>query len=110
MARTPLRVASYRIGPAKNTNDNVRISTAGARTPETSHVFGLQTEEDMLILRDLVSGDWIVQDYEGEATLFTMPGEGALDEVCRAATIYTAAFRDGFNQGASFTQLSGMVG
>jgi hypothetical protein len=57
------------------------------------------TNEDMVILRDPLSGNWLVEDYAGEAVLFHMPRDCSLNEVRRAAALYAAAFRSGFEQG-----------
>jgi hypothetical protein len=60
---------------------------------------GLVTDDDMAILRDPISGDWLIEDYTGEAVLFHMPRDRSLDEVKRAAAVYAAAFKSGFEQG-----------
>jgi hypothetical protein len=60
---------------------------------------GFTTDEDMVIVRDSVSGDWLVEDYAREAVLFHMPRDCSTDEVRRAAALYAAAFKSGFEQG-----------
>jgi hypothetical protein len=60
---------------------------------------GLVTDDDMVMVRDPISGDWLVEDYAGEAVLFHMPRDCSLDEVRRAAAVYAAAFKSGFEQG-----------
>jgi hypothetical protein len=57
------------------------------------------TDEDLVILRNPVSGNWLVEDYAGEGVLFHMPSECSLNEVRRAAALYAAAFKSGFEQG-----------
>jgi hypothetical protein len=47
----------------------------------------LVPDEEMLIVRDPVSGDWHVEDYAGEAVLFHMPQDCSLDEIRRAPLI-----------------------
>jgi hypothetical protein len=56
-------------------------------------------DDDMVIVRDSVSGDWLVEDYAREAVLFRMPRDCSSDEVRRAAALYVAAFKSGFEQG-----------
>ena len=60
---------------------------------------GHVTDKDMMIIRDPISSDWLVEDYAGETVLFHMPRECSLDEVRRAAALYAAAFKSGFEQG-----------
>jgi hypothetical protein len=57
------------------------------------------TDEEMVIVRDPISGDWLVEDYAGEAVLFNMPRDCSLGEVRRAADLYAVAFKSGFEQG-----------
>src|SRR5918993_2550871 len=59
----------------------------------------LVTDEEMVIMRDPISGDWLVEDYAGEAVLFHMPSECSLNEVRRAVVLYATAFTSGFEQG-----------
>jgi hypothetical protein len=59
----------------------------------------LVTDEEMVIMRDPISGDWLVEDYAGEAVLFHMPSECSLNEVRRAVALYATAFTSGFEQG-----------
>ncbi|QRM33949.1 hypothetical protein [Microvirga sp. VF16] len=61
---------------------------------EAGHV----TDEDMVIVRDPVSADWLVEDYAGEAVFFHRPWDCSLDEVKRAAAVYAAALRGGLEQ------------
>ena len=42
---------------------------------------GHVTDKDMMIIRDPISSDWLVEDYAGETVLFHMPRECSLDEV-----------------------------
>jgi hypothetical protein len=70
---------------------------------------GIITGEDMLITRDPITGDWMVEDYEGEVVLFTLPRESSLDEVRRAATIYASGFQIGFDQGRAVAQSAGFL-
>lgn len=60
---------------------------------------GHVTDKDMMIIRDPISSDWLVEDYAGETVLFHMPRECSLDEVRRVAGLYAAAFKSGFEQG-----------
>jgi hypothetical protein len=56
-------------------------------------------DDDMVIVRDPASGDWLVEDYAGEAVLFHMPSECSLNDVRRAIALYVTAFTSGFEQG-----------
>ncbi len=67
-------------------------------TNAASHV----TDENMVIVRDPISSAWLVEDYAGEAVLFHMPRDCSLDEVTRAAAVYAAAFKSGFEQARFF--------
>lgn len=90
------------IGNSANDNDipiHRTNNDARQNLPEESGEAGLVTDEAMVIVRDLVSGDWLVEDYAGEAVLFHMPRDCSLNEVRRAAAVYAAAFRSGFEQG-----------
>jgi hypothetical protein len=90
------------IGDSANNNDiPVRRTNNDARQnlPEESDEASHVTDEDIVIVRDPVSGDWLVEDYAGEAVLFHLPRDCSLDEVRRAAALYAAAFRSGFEQG-----------
>ena len=51
----------------------------------------------------------MVEDYEGEAVLFTLPRVASLDEVRRAATIYGSGFQTGFGQGRAVAQPAGFL-
>jgi hypothetical protein len=59
---------------------------------------GYVTDENMVIVRDSISSDWLVEDYASETVLFHMPRDCSLDEVRRAAAVYAAAFKSGFEQ------------
>ena len=90
------------IGTSANDNDiPIRHLNNDARQnlPVDAGEAGFVTDEDLVIVRDPVSGDWLVEDYAGEAVLFHLPRGCPLDEVRRAAALYTAAFRSGFEQG-----------
>ena len=90
------------IGDSANDNDiPVRWTNNDARQnlPGESGEAGLVTDAAMVIVRDPVSSDWLVEDYDGEAVLFHLPRDCSLDEVRRAAAVYAAAFRSGFEQG-----------
>jgi hypothetical protein len=80
--------------PVRRTNNDANQEMPGELI-ETGHM----TDEDMVIVRDPVSGDWLVEDYAGEAVLFHLPRDCSLNEVRRAAAVYAAAFRSGFEQG-----------
>jgi hypothetical protein len=90
-------------GTGDRANDNElqirHTNDANQESPGELIEAGHVTDEDLLIVRDPVSGDWPVENYAGEAVLFHMPRECSPDEVRRAATIYSAAFRSGFEQG-----------
>ena len=79
--------------PIRHTND------ASQELPGELIEAGHVTDEDMVIVRDPASGDWLVGDYAGEAVLFHMPRDCSLDEVRRAAALYAAAFKNGYEQG-----------
>ena len=103
MARTLIGRRSCVTDIRDNANDTaIPISpTTDARQTLLEELIetGLVTDEDMVIVRDPISGDWLVEDYAGEAVLFDMPRDCSLDEVRRAATLYVAAFKNGFEQG-----------
>jgi hypothetical protein len=71
---------------------------------------GFTTDEDMVIVRDSVSGDWLVEDYAREAVLFHMPRDCSSDEVRRAAALYAAAFKSGFEQGRFVARSTSSLG
>lgn len=110
MARAPIGQHSYVIGIRDSANDNeipIRHTTdAHHNLPEAEFV----TEEDMAIVRDPVSGDWLVEDYAGEAVLFHMPRDCSSDEVRRAAALYAAAFKRGFEQGGFIARSTSSLG
>ena len=78
--------------PIRHTND------ANQELPGELIEAGDVTDEDMVILRDPVSGNWLIEDYAGETVLFHMPRDCSLNEVRRAAAVYAAAFKSGFEQ------------
>jgi hypothetical protein len=80
--------------PVRRTNNDARQNL-----PKASGEAGHVTDDAMVIVRDPVSGDWLVEDYAGEAVLFHLPRDCSLNEVRRAAAVYAAAFRSGFEQG-----------
>jgi hypothetical protein len=71
---------------------------------------GFTTDEDMVIVRDSVSGDWLVEDYAREAVLFHMPRDCSSNEVRRAAALYAAAFKSGFEQGRFVARSTSSLG
>jgi hypothetical protein len=71
---------------------------------------GFTTDEDMVIVRDSVSGDWLVEDYAREAVLFLMPRDCSSNEVRRAAALYAAAFKSGFEQGRFVARSTSSLG
>jgi hypothetical protein len=99
MARAPIGRHSCVTGIRDNANDNeipIRYTNdARQDLPEELIV----ADDDMVIVRDSVSGDWLVEDYAREAVLFHMPRDCSSDEVRRAAALYAAAFKSGFEQG-----------
>jgi hypothetical protein len=99
MARAPIGRHSCVTGIRDNANDNeipIRYTNdARQDLPEELIV----ADDDMVIVRDSVSGDWLVEDYAREAVLFRMPRDCSSDEVRRAAALYVAAFKSGFEQG-----------
>lgn len=56
-------------------------------------------EEEMTVVRDPISGDWIIEDFAGETVLFHMPRDCPSTAVRRAVALYAAAFKSGFEQG-----------
>jgi hypothetical protein len=103
MARAPIGQHWCFTGIRDSANDNEipihYTNDASQGLPEELTEAGLVTDEDMVIVRDPISGDWLLEDYAGEAVLFKMPWNCPLDEVRRAAALYAAAFRSGFEQG-----------
>jgi hypothetical protein len=90
--------------PIRYTND------ARQDLPEELIGAGFTTDEDMVIVRDPASGDWLVEDYAGEAVLFHMPRDCSSDEVRRAAVLYAAAFKSGFEQGGFVARSTSSLG
>jgi hypothetical protein len=99
------------VGEKANDNDAGDAHVRGANQQMTGNLENLPivTDEDMLITQNPISGDWIVADYDGEAVLFTLPSMATLEEVKRAATIYTSAFKTGFDQGRTIAQSAGFL-
>jgi hypothetical protein len=114
MARAPTGRHSCVTGIRDSANDNeFPISyTNDARQdlPEELIGAGFTTDEDMVIVRDPASGDWLVEDYAGEAVLFDMPRDCSSDEVRRAAALYAAAFKSGFEQGRFVARSTSSLG
>ena len=103
MARAPVKRYFCGMNIRDSANDNeILISPTTYGHQSLSYELneaGLVNDEEMVIVRDPVSGDWLVEDFAGEAVLFHMPSECSLNEVRRAAAVYAAAFRSGFEQG-----------
>ena len=103
MARAPIGRHSCVTGIRDGANDNeipIRYTNDPRQNlPEELIEAGFVIDEDMVIVRDPASGDWLVEDYAGEAVLFHMPRDCSRDEVRRAAALYAAAFKSGFEQG-----------
>ena len=103
MARAPIGRHPCVTGLRDRTNDNeTPIRCTNKAYQELSGELigvGHVTDKDMMIIRDPISSDWLVEDYSGETVLFHMPRECSLDEVRRAAALYAAAFKSGFEQG-----------
>jgi hypothetical protein len=97
------------VGEKANDNEvgEARVQNMSQPRPGDLISSDIVTAEDMLIARDPTSGDCIVEDYEGEVELFTLPRESSLDEVRRAATIYASGFQIGFDQGRAVAQSAG---
>ncbi|WP_046868994.1 hypothetical protein [Microvirga massiliensis] len=99
MARIPIAFSSCLVGLLENANDNAPALKAESAWPAADDLArGIPTDEAMMVVRDPASGDWHIEDFEGEAILFTMPSVCNLDEVMRAAAVYAAAFKSGFDQ------------
>ena len=104
MARTPIRnSANDNQFPIRQAND------ASSAASEELTGAGCLTGEDMVIIRDPVSGEWLIEDYAGEAVLFHMPRGCSLDEGKRAAAVYAAAFKSGFEQGRFVAQSTSIL-
>jgi len=114
MARAPIGQHCCFTGIRDSANDNeipiCHAIDAGQGVPEERIEAGLVTDEDMVIIRDPISGDWRVEDYAGEAVLFKMPWNCPLDEVRRAAALYASAFKSGFEQGNFVARLTSRFG
>jgi hypothetical protein len=90
--------------PIRYTND------ARQDLPEELIGAGFVADEDLVIVRDPASGDWLVEDYAGEAVLFHMPRDCSSHEVRRAAALYAAAFKSGFEQGRFVARSASSLG
>jgi hypothetical protein len=99
MARISIAFSSCLVGLLENANDNAPALKAESTWLSADELArGILTDDAMMVVRDPASGDWHIEDFEGEATLFTMPSVCSLDEVMRAAAVYAAAFKSGFDQ------------
>jgi hypothetical protein len=112
MARAPSGWHPCVTGIKDRANDNeipvLHTNGANQEMPGELIEGGYVTDESMVIVRDPISSDWLVVDYAGEAVLFHMPRDCSLDEVRRAAAVYAAAFKSGFEQArfvACFTRI-----
>jgi len=70
---------------------------------------GIHTDDQMMIARDPTSGDWLIEAYDGEEVLLTLPSTCTLEEVKRAASIYSAAFKAGFSNGYAVADNRGIA-
>jgi hypothetical protein len=113
MARGPIGRHSCVTGTRDRANDNeVVISHANDVSQEVPGELvqaGHVTDEDMVIVHHPASGDWLVEDYAGEVVFFQMPRDCSLAEVKRAAALYAAAFKTGFEQGRSVARSTSML-
>jgi hypothetical protein len=102
MARAPIGWHPCVTGIKDGANDNEvpirHTNDANQELPGELIEGGHVTDENMVIVRDPISSDWLVDDYAGETVLFHMPRDCSLDEVRRAAAVYAAAFKSGFEQ------------
>jgi hypothetical protein len=99
MARISIAFSSCLVGILENANDNALALKAESIWPTANDLArGILTDDAMTIVRDPASSDWHIEDFDGEAILFTMPSVCSLDEVMRAAAVYAAAFKSGFDQ------------
>jgi hypothetical protein len=102
MVRTLSRWHPCVTGIKDRANDNETLirhtNDANQELPGELIEGGHVTDENMVIVRDPISSDWLVEDYAGEVVLFHMPRDCSLDEVRRAAAVYAAAFKSGFEQ------------
>ena len=103
MARAPIGRNLCVTGIKDRANDNkilVFPITSGHQSLSEELIEArLVTDEEMVIIRDPISGVWLVEDYAGEAVLFHMPSECSLNDVRRAIALYVTAFTSGFEQG-----------
>jgi hypothetical protein len=103
MARAPIGRHPCVTGIRDRANDNetpVRhTNDASQELPRELVEAGHVTDDDMVIVHNPASGDWMIADYAGEAVLFQMPRDCSLAEVRRAAALYAAAFKYGYEQG-----------
>jgi hypothetical protein len=98
MARIPIAFSSCLVGLLENANDNAPALKAESAWPTADDLArGIPTDDAMMVVRDPASGDWHIEDFD-EEVLFTMPSVCSLDEVMRAAAVYAAAFKCGFDQ------------
>jgi hypothetical protein len=102
MARAHIGRQPRVTGIKDRANDNetpiLHTNDANQELPGELIEGGYVTDENMAIVRDPISSDWLVEDYAGETVLFLMPRDCSLDEVRRAAAVYAAAFKSGFEQ------------
>jgi hypothetical protein len=114
MARAPIERHSCVTGIRDSANGNeipIRYTNdARQNLPEELIGAGFVADDDMVIVRDSVSGDWLVEDYAGEAVLFHMPRDCSSDAVRRAAALYAAAFKSGFEQGRFVARSASSLG
>jgi hypothetical protein len=114
MARAFIELHSGPVGSPESANDNngirdMRHGRTGPESPDNPFPSVIVTGEDMVITRDPMSGNWIVEDYEGEAVLFTLPRACSLDEIRRAATVYASAYKFGFEEGRAVARSTGVL-
>jgi hypothetical protein len=114
MARAPIGRHPCVTGIRGGANDNEfpigYTNDARQNLPEELIRAGFVADDDMVIVRDPASGDWRVEDYAGEAVLFHMPRDCSSDEVRRAAALYAAAFKSGFEQGRFVARSASSLG
>jgi hypothetical protein len=111
MARAP--IGRHPCDTRTRANDNEvairHTNDASQELPGELIEAGHVTDEDMVIVHNPASGEWLVEDYAGEAVLFQMPRDCSLAEVKRAAALYAAAFKTGFEQGRSVARSTSML-
>jgi hypothetical protein len=111
MARAFIELHSGPVGSPESANDSngirdMRHGRTGPESPDNPVPSVIVTGEDMVIT---MSGNWIVEDYEGEAVLFTLPRACSLDEIRRAATVYASAYKFGFEEGRAVARSTGVL-